>query len=415
MSITTDIEKAAAKLQGYIDAAEFTLKGKKKTLTMVQKECDQAEEALHKAKMAQYNARKAVVQKYIDDVLMKMKPPTAYDPDRVKKLRSILASFKSSASYAKRIEILAAIRELQLILTAFPIATRVYNIIHEWTGSKFIKLSGDGQKIKFGDRTIFYTVERIDDINDKFLMSLRREFKYRHHLKFVMTEAHYSGTPMGHYHEFWETKCLAVPLAPDIVIGEAPDDNDDKKSPFDFFGDTSYDKYDLVKIGTELFKSDDSPYSDEVAWVKKEEKTSEEITVTDADWASNLIALNPQMFSVKEVMCSYERLCDNNYRHNIDSFHNARSHVDIIVERITEELQKCAPNTVRNIKFDTDLMAITWRDPYDKDMAFDPDTCEMQHPSKVIHKLDVSNVRLSNVCMYAYKHIEGMKKPERDD
>lgn len=332
----------------------------------------------------------------------------------LKKLRSILASFNSSASYAKRIEILAAICELQLILTAFPIATRVYNIIHEWTGSKFIKLSGDGQKIKFDDSIIFSTVERLDT-NDHFLMTVCREYKYRHHLCFFMREAHYSGTPMGHYHEFWETKCLAVPLAPDIVIGEAPDDNDDKKSPFDFFGNISYDKYDLVNIGTELFKRDDTPYSDEVAWVKKEEKRSEEITVTDADWASNLIALNPQMFSVKEVMCSYERLCDNNYRHSIDSFHNARSHVDFIVERITEELQKCAPKTVRDIKFDADLMAITWRDPYDKDMAFDPDTCEMQHPSKVIHKLDVSNVRLSNVCMYAYKHIEGMKKPEKDD
>lgn len=110
MSITTDIEKAAARFQGDIDAAEFILKGRKKTLAMVQKECDQAEEALHKAKMTQYNARKTVVQEYIDDVLMKMKAPATYDPDRVKKLRGILASFKSSASYAKRVEILAAVR-----------------------------------------------------------------------------------------------------------------------------------------------------------------------------------------------------------------------------------------------------------------------------------------------------------------
>lgn len=68
MSITADIEKAAAKLQGDIDAAEFNLNGKKKTLAILQKECDQAEKALLKAEMAQYNARKKVVQKYIDDV-----------------------------------------------------------------------------------------------------------------------------------------------------------------------------------------------------------------------------------------------------------------------------------------------------------------------------------------------------------
>ena len=412
MSITTDIEKAASRLQGDIDAAEFNLKGKKKTLDLAQKDFVLAVKSLHKAKMAQYNARKAVVQKYIDDVLMKMKAPATYDPDRVKKLRGILASFKSSASCAKRLEILAAVRELQLILTAFPIATRVYNIIHEWTGSKFIKLSKDGKKITFGDSTIFHTVEQLET-DDRFLLSVCREYKYRHHLKFYMRDAHYSGTPMGHYHEFWESKCLAVPLAPDIVIGEAPDDNDGKKSPFAFLGDNSYDKYDLVQIGTELFKRDETPYSVEVAWIKKEEKM--DITVTDADWASNLIALNPQMFSVKEVMGAYERLCENNYRHCADSFHHARSHVDFIVEQITKELQRCAPKTVSKIKLDADLMAITWNDPYDKDMAFDPDTCEMQHPSKVLHKLDASNVRLSNVCMYAYKHIEGMKKPEKED
>ena len=57
-------------------------------------------------------------------------------------------------------------------------------------------------------------------------------------------------------------------------------------------------------------------------------------------------------------------------------------------------------------------MAVTWRDPYDKDMAFDPDTCEMQHPSQIVHKLDVRNVKLYYVAMYAYKHIPGMKKPD---
>jgi hypothetical protein len=148
--------------------------------------------------------------------------------------------------------------------------------------------------------------------------------------------------------------------------------------------------------------------------IKKEGKTNKDITVSDADWASILIALNPTMFSVKEVMGCYERLCQDDYRYVEDGYHQARSHVDFIVERINEELRKCAPTTVRFIKFDAYLMAITWYDPYDKGIAFDPDTCEMQHPSKVLHKLDVSNIRLSNVCMYAYKHIEGMKKPEKE-
>ena len=121
MSITADIEKAASKLQGDIDCAEITLKGKKKTLAMVQKECDQAEEALHKAKMAQYNARKAVVQKYINDVIMKMKEPDCYYPNRVAKLRGILASFPAKDGYEYRIKVLTAIRELQLILAKFPI------------------------------------------------------------------------------------------------------------------------------------------------------------------------------------------------------------------------------------------------------------------------------------------------------
>ena len=69
MSITTDIEKAASKLHGDIDCAEINLKCKKKTLAMVQKECDQAEEALHKAKMAQYakEGRAAAHRRWTDE------------------------------------------------------------------------------------------------------------------------------------------------------------------------------------------------------------------------------------------------------------------------------------------------------------------------------------------------------------
>lgn len=175
------------------------------------------------------------------------------------------------------------------------------------------------------------------------------------------------------------------------------------------------DKYNIREIGKELFYIRGRAFSEFVAWMRKEDKSIKEITMTDTDWAGNLIALNPGIFTVKEVISNYDRLCQYSFKNVADSYHNAKHHVDFIIERTTEELQKCAPKTVRDIKFDADLMAITWRDPYDKDVAFDPDTCEMQHPSKVIHKLDVSNVRLSNVCMYAYKNIEGMAKPEKDD
>ena len=397
-----------------IEAAEFNLKGKKANLDLVQKEYEQARKSLHKAKMAQYNARKKVVQDYIDNVLMNMQAPETYDPDRVKKLRGILASYGEKDTYVKRLEILAAIRELQLILTAFPIARRVGNIVREWTGNKDVVISEDGSKVSIGKNVIMRTVEQLDQ-SDRFIASICREYRYRHLLQFYGSEAHYSGTPMGYIHEFWESRCLALPLDPDIVIGEAPSDEVDFKRSkcsyaFDWSKDT--DKYSIRDIGTELFKVDESRLSVMVAMLAKYDPSVAKSTVSDIDWASNFIVLNPCLFTVNEVMSNYGRFTQAHYKGCSDMYHNSKSHLDFYINRINEKLQECAPKTVKDIKFDADLMAVTWRDPYDKDMAFDPDTCEMQHPSQTVHKLDVRNVKLYYVAMYAYKHIPGMKKPD---
>ncbi len=414
MSITADIEKAAAKLQGDIDAAEFNLNGKKKTLAILQKECDQAEKALLKAEMAQYNARKKVVQKYIDDVLMKMKEPDCYDPNRVAKLRGRLANFPAKDGYEYRIKVLTAVRELQLILTKFPIEQRVGDIIREWTGNKKVLTPKDGtHKLIVNGNVLMHVMHKLPDPKNAWWTSVNEDFKRRNLLDLQLSEGHYSGTPCRRMHNFWEMACMMVPMDPEFVIGEPP------VQDVGMFGLVSRnpkfeDKYNIREIGKELFYIRGRAFSEFVAWMRKEDKSIKEITMTDTDWAGNLIALNPGIFTVKEVISNYDRLCQYSFKNVADSYHNAKHHVDFIIERTTEELQKCAPKTVRDIKFDADLMAITWRDPYDKDMAFDPDTCEMQHPSKVIHKLDVSNVRLSNVCMYAYKHIEGMAKPEKD-
>lgn len=412
--IACNIIKVTDDTMSDIEAAEFNLKGKKANLDLAQKEYANAEESLHTAKMAQYNARKKVVRDYIDNVLMNMQAPETYDPDRVKKLRGILASYGEKDTYAKRLEILTAIRELQLILTAFPIARRVGNIVREWTGSKNVVISKDGSTVSVGKNVVMRTMEQLDQ-SDSFMASICREYKYRHLLQFYGSEAHYSGTPMGHIHDFWESRCLALPLDPDIVIGEVPSVEHDSKlskrfHAFNECKDTG--KYSIRDIGTELFKVDERRFSGSVAMLAKCDPSVAKSTVSDIDWASNVIVLNPCLFSVNEVMSNYGRFTQAHYKGCTDMYHNSKSHLDFYIDRITEKLQECAPKTVKDIKFDADLMAVTWRDPYDKDMAFDPDTCEMQHPSQTVHKLDVRNVKMYYVAMYAYKHIPGMKKPD---
>lgn len=408
--IACNIIKVTDNTMSDIEAAEFNLKGKKDNLDLAQKEYEKAGKSLHKAKMAQYNARKKVVQDYIDNVLMNMQAPETYNPDRVKKLRGILASYGEKDTYVKRLEILTAIRELQLILTAFPITRRVGNIVREWTGNNDVVISKDGRKVSVGKNVIMRTVEQLDQSNS-FMASICREYKYRHLLQFYGSEAHYSGTPMGHIHDFWESRCLALPLDPDIVIGEAPlDELDSKSSKCFHVYDT--DKYSIRDIGTELFKVDERRFSSMTAMLAKYDPRAAESTVSDIDWASNFIVLNPCLFTVNEVMSNYGRFTQAHYKGCTDMYHNSKSHLDFYIGRITEKLQECAPKTVKDIKFDADLMSVTWRDPYDKDMAFDPDTCEMQHPSQTVHKLDVRNVKMYYVAMYAYKHIPGMKKPD---
>lgn len=412
--IACNIIKVTDDTMSDIEAAEFNLKGKKANLDLAQKEYANAEESLHTAKMAQYNARKKVVRDYIDNVLMNMQAPETYDPDRVKKLRDILASYGEKDTYVKRLEILTAIRELQLILTAFPIARRVGNIVREWTGSKNVVISKDGSTVSVGKNVVMRTVEQLDQ-SDSFMASICREYKYRHLLQFYGREAHYSGTPMGHIHDFWESRCLALPLDPDIVIGEVPSVEHDSKLPkrFHAFNECKdTDKYSIRDIGTELFKVDERRFSGSVAMLAKCDPSVAKSTVSDIDWASNVIVLNPCLFSVNEVMSNYGRFTQAHYKGCTDMYHNSKSHLDFYIDRITEKLQECAPKTVKDIKFDADLMAVTWRDPYGKDMAFDPDTCEMQHPSQTVHKLDVRNVKMYYVAMYAYKHIPGMKKPD---
>lgn len=418
-AIACNIIKAADMKQDAIKAAEFVLKGKKKALDMAQKEYDAASDAVYKAKLAAYNARKGVVQDYIDNVLMKMKAPDWYDPHRVQNLRKILASFNNKDTYAKRLEILAAIRELQVIFTKYPITRRVGNIIREWTGNKNVTISEDGSTLKVGNTVIMQIKYQLPQ-NDFMLAQICREYKYKYLLKTYMSEAHYAGTPIGLINEFWESRCLALPIDPSFVIGDAPLKNEPKctisglKDAINTFLDDC-DKYHVKDIGTELFKCDESRFSDIVAWVKKHDPKITDVTMTDVDWASNLIALNPRLFTVKELMNNYGRFSQLKIKNCIDSFHNSQEHLDFMINRTTEELQKCAPKTVKDIKFDADLMAITWHDPYDKDMVFDPDTCEMQHPSQEVHKLDVKNIKFSNICMYAYRNIPGMKKPENDD
>ena len=150
MSLTTEIAAAGKKYQSDITNAERAAKAQKIAVDEAAREYERRQNELYDAQMAQYNARLAVVQKYIDKEIMTMKPKFPYDPKRVEELRAILAQTKEQEyqSYEKRFEILKALRELQLIVTVYPFVQRISALGTKWTGKSLYHATDD--------RTTFY-------------------------------------------------------------------------------------------------------------------------------------------------------------------------------------------------------------------------------------------------------------------
>ncbi len=400
MSLTTEITEAGKKYQSDIKNAERAAKAQKIAVDEAVKEYDRRQTELYDAQMAHYNARLAVVQKYIDKEIMTMKPKFPYNPKRVDELRAILAKTKEREyqSYEKRFEILKALRELQLIVTVYPFVQRVSDIVTKWTGKSLFHATDDRTKfypfcweLADGKRGVLKLYDRLDD-KEHWWMQNRPEGKYKS-IMFLNLDNNRSGLSyLGTLHDFWEIDCARLKIRPEFLIqgepsqplkyGEQPVHSGTYWENCAKGCDIQSYVNDINRLGWVAISSD-KYYT---------EALPEEII------ASVIISGNPGIFTVKEVVASMKYLVDEPdskypYMHN-------KTHVGLCVQSVINRLLTAKHNGIEDVRFDFLNRRITWTKLTNR---------KTKPPKKEKQSLDVSRVKLARVAEYAFKHIKGLE------
>lgn len=390
-----------------IEAADFTLKSKKAALDLAQKEYDKAQIALYKAKKDQYDERIAIVKKHIDEEIMTMKAPPAYDKHRVAELRAILAKTKEQEyqSYDTRFEILKALRELQLIVTTFPFVKRVGNLIEEWTGKRMTESTAIKDEFyPFCWRIChrrYVALKMVNNNANNFVkpwdFSLQSD--KRQSIINVALEQNCSGLAhFGTLHDFWEIECCRLQIRPEFVVRDAPSEPVHKGRPFP----PNY-RYDV-----ESYINSVNRIGWECVWIHDCQVTAD---ILDEIVASVIIAECPSIFTVKETMSAYDHLVHD--KDSIYPFMHCQMHVDNNIQfMVNQKLITAQKTGIDRVRFDYKHGTLSWTTKDDDDSVFDPDTCEMKQPSRTNHELDVSDVPLSKVAEYAFRHIKGLSPHE---
>ena len=393
MSITTEIEAAGQKYQADIKAAEREEKKQKKAVDAAIKEYERSQNDLYTVQKAQYDARIAVVQKHIDKEIMTMKPKPTYSQKRVDELRDILAKTKEAKyqSYEKRFEILKALRELQLIVTTHPFVQRVSTIITKWTGKCLYHATDDKTKfypfcweLKDGKRDVLKLYDRFDERDFPWLAN-RPVHNYTSLLSLGLDNNRSGLRGLGTIHGFWEIECARLKIKPEFLIQSEPAKPlkyNEKQERSETFWQSCFKGADMMS-----YVNDINRIGWQAAWVGDHQYAE---IMTDEAFASIIIADNPSIFTVKEVMSSYKYLTEEP-----DSAF-ACLHCQRIVNNCIQDninrLLVANRKGISDVRFDYMKRKLTWK--------------RVKDGKKL--ELDVSNVKLANVADYAFKRIKGL-------
>lgn len=407
MSISKEIMSAGMKYQNGIKAAELAAKTEKAALDKAMKSFEQAQDKLYEAQMEQYNARIAIVKKHIDEEIMTMKAPTAYDKHRVAELRAILANIKEQKyqSYDKRFEILKALRELQLIVTTFPFVKRVGGLIKEWTGKSMTKSTDIKDEFyPFCWRIchrMYVALKMVNNNASDFVKPWYRRLPSDNRQSIINVELEQNRSGLAHFgalHNFWEIECCRLQIRPEFVVRDAPSEPVHEGRPFPTNCRYDVESYinSVNRIGRECVCVND---------LQVNADSLDEIV------ASVIIAECPSIFTVKETMSAYDHLAHD--KDSIYPFMHCQMHVKNNIQfMVNQKLITAQKTGIECIRFDYKHGTISWSTKDDDDSVFDPDTCEMRQPSRTHHELDVSDVPLSKVAEYAFRHIKGLSPHE---
>ena len=400
MSLTTEIAAAGKKYQSDITNAERAAKAQKIAVDEAMNEYERRQTELYNAQMAHYNARLAVVQKYIDKEIMTMKPKFPYDPKRVEELRAILAKTKEKEyqSYEKRFEILKALRELQLIVTVYPFVQRISDLVTKWTGKSLYHATDDRTKfypfcweLVDGKRGVLKLYDRLDD-KEHWWMQNRPEGKYKS-IVFLNLDNNRSGIGyLGTLHDFWEIECARMKIRPEFLIQGEPS----KPLKYGEKLERSGTFWENCAKGVEVQNYIDDINS--LGWKAISSDRYYTEALPEEVIASVIISGNPGSFTVKEVASSVKYLLDEPdsqypYMHN-------KQHVGLCVQSVINRLLTAKHNGIEDVRFDLLKRSITWTKLTKR---------KNKPPKKEKQSLDVSRVKLARVAEYAFKHIKGLE------
>ena len=393
MSLTTEIEAVGQKYNADIKAAEREEKKQKKAVDTAIKEYERSQNDLYTVQKAQYDARIAVVQKHIDKEIMTMKPKSTYSQKRVDELRDILAKTKDAKyqSYEKRFEILKALRELQLIVTTHPFVQRVSNIITKWTGKCLFHASDDRTEfypfcweLKNGKCNVMKLYDRFEEREFPWLAS----WPVHQHtsLLYLNLENNRSGLRgLGAIHDFWEIDCARLKIKPEFLIQGEPSkplNYGEKPENSDTFWENCIQGADTMSYVDDVNR---------IGWQAAVINTHQSAEImTDENFASIIIADNPSIFTVKEVMSSYKHLTEEP-----DSAFNCLHCQSIVNNCIQDNINRLLVANrkgISDVRFDYMKRKLTWKRTKDGKKL----------------ELDVSRVKLAKVADYAFKHIKGL-------
>lgn len=354
-----------------------------------------AEEALNHAVETEYQDKLGVAKKIRDEEFKAIKKPTKFDPDRVKVLRTILATHKDK-TLEDRLEILKALYELQLYVVKFPIAKRVGEILMKWTGKDYLVQT---KRKPLGN----YPTDYILADKNYTLLSTRiyvdrspacigwgvHNLKTSYQIDLGLSDGGYAGV-VRDITDFWEIKCAEISLDVKFLI------NPPKKpaGEFAFFNKDGYDYADhLAKIRNMATKDCDYnliPTNPEYCFYSKADQgKSHELAI-----ASVILGYNPERFKFKSILKAKPELIKGGL-----------SHIEYYIESCEKRLSRSKLPGVTSFKFDVDNGQFIWNTEPTGEPMFDPDTCEMRQPSKA-ETLSILDATPHNLPQYIANRVE---------
>ena len=383
----------SARLQAVYDSFTGPLKKAEAHLELASKKFDfirnryfEAEKNRNGLIMDRYKARLAEAHKYIEEEIKTIHEPERFDEERVNALRKTLDG--PDDTYEDRIAKLKALHELSLTVKKFPFAQRVADVLKEWTGREFsVEFNGLDACINYDGVTLMKVDTSPKQYSDD-------EGKYRNTWgRYTQSTANLLVGRLCHRYrfptilvEFWEMICGKLYLDDNYLLGEHKPTFGIKEDGYDTQRVSDYCKL-LHRIGT----------TDMMPQATDERRYYTNCKATAETFAGYVIVAFPEIFTVSESFGIWDRL--NEY---------ARNELTHTIQDVESALKQGQYHNVEKLAFDRGTMEIKWNIAVDSGVVFDPDTCEMLHPSSTRHSLSVANVVLSEVLEYASTHIDGV-------